>query len=1069
MAVRVVRFGGHICVHRLVAIAAVCVILAAHSSSSSTTSSHPDNKRAQRSQTRGGRWDPRDTPQDHRSRSKSTYSAPPASGQYLRSSTSDSGSTASSSSSSLPRRGSLRYMPKLQRMLIRQGATLNNSFVSTPMCCPSRSTFLSGMRGRQQQHYQRRQQQQQQQWRGRGRGRSSKPNIVVILTDDQDVLLGSLRYMPKLQRMLIRQGATLNNSFVSTPMCCPSRSTFLSGMYVHNHNVYTNNANCSGAEWQSQHEPRAFPNYVNSTYRTGYFGKYLNDYFGGRTPPGWHRWMGLIRNSRFYNYSLVDETGRVEKHGDNYYNDYLTDLVARRGTSWLRESKRTRPTDPVMMVLSVPAPHGPEDAAPQYQHMFVNNTDHRTPAWNYAPNPDKQWLLQYKSPMTPQFKIFTDLLQRRRLQTLQSVDDLVEMVVNELERLGELDNTYILYTSDHGYHLGQFGLIKGKAMPFDFDTRVPLIIRGPGIPRGVNISNIVINADMAPTLIDMAGHSIPDHMDGQSVLRLLKAVRDPKNVDDKGFVKLRKPWKHSVLFERGKLTEKVLRQRERTEEMIIFNQAEHNKEVHFYIPTRRRKLAIECSKATNRLPCKPQQKWYCIEENGRLKKHKCRGGTGNGTDTSSSGVMLRDQPRRYHSCPCTPLPASKADIGGSRIVGASRRGGKKSNRTQRRRQRRLKKRHLIRGTRARFTRKRRSADGEEAYGLSTPIEFSGLESLFDRRCRILANQTVLCDLDIYKNPSEWAIHKEKIDAMIREYRKALDDLRDIRRHLREQRPLFDIDGDGEGDEDVGEGEKKGRVDKTSPGAGGCLCDDTGKIVARRKGKGAGVSIPPGLTKSERRDMRRQLRRNQRQQKTQRKRKRKKTCNTVNMNCFTHDNHHWKTPPYWNYGPFCFCSNANNNTYWCLRTINQTHDFVYCEFITTFMSFYDLLTDPHQLKNTVTELNYGVLQQLHEELELMKTCKGRQECALRSTATRRKRLQHQSDWPGLISIRRSKARRHRYNDHRGGPRRAFRAGLRDRYMDSRRRDGFEDIDAWMDGDDLSQDFDVPASKWSVDYE
>ncbi|RUS88017.1 hypothetical protein EGW08_004183, partial [Elysia chlorotica] len=122
-------------------------------------------------------------------------------------------------------------------------------------------------------------------------------------------------------------------------------------------------------------------------------------------------------------------------------------------------------------------------------------------------------------------------------------------------------------------------------------------------------------------------------------------------------------------------------------------------------------------------------------------------------------------------------------------------------------------------------------------------------------------------------------------------------------------------------------------------------------------------------------------------KVKRKRKSKKTCHTQNMNCFTHDNDHWKTPPYWNYGPFCFCSNANNNTYWCLRTINQTHDFVYCEFITTFMSFYDLRTDPHQLRNAVTDLNYGVLQQLHEELELMKTCRGRQECALRSSATR----------------------------------------------------------------------------------
>ncbi|KAK3766323.1 hypothetical protein RRG08_044514 [Elysia crispata] len=1010
MALLVSPSRGHFCVHLLAAIVLTCVIVAVHSSASSGRSGrHAQGHRAVdasgrgRSRPRGSRWDLQGKVKDQQSRSRSAAS----SGSYL----------------------------------------------------DPASATSSGRTRQQQQH--------QSRGRGRARGRSRKPNIVVILTDDQDVLLGSMRYMPKLQRLMIRKGAMLNNSFVSTPMCCPSRSTFLSGMYVHNHNVYTNNANCSGAEWQSQHEPRAFPNYMNSTYRTGYFGKYLNDYFGDHTPPGWHRWMGLIRNSRFYNYSLVDESGRVEKHGDNYYQDYLTDLVARRGTAWLRESKMTRPTEPVMMVLSVPAPHGPEDAAPQYQHMFVNNTDHRTPAWNYAPNPDKQWLLQHKSTMTPQFKIFTDLLQRRRLQTLQSVDDLVEMVVKELDRLGELDNTYILYTSDHGYHLGQFGLIKGKAMPFDFDTRVPLIIRGPGIRPGINISNIVINADVAPTLIDMAGHTIPDHMDGQSVLRLLKAVRDPKNVDEKGFVTLKKPWKHSVLFERGKLTEKVLRQRERTEEMIIFNQAEHNQDVHFYIPTRRRKLAIECSKISNRLPCKPQQKWYCIEVNGRLKKHKCRGNSTSqmSPNTWNNGVMQRDQPGRYHSCACNTSSAAKGDSGG---------GNRRGNRKQRRRQRKRDKRHLHRGTRSRLLRHRRSAVEEGDFGLSTPVEFNGLESLFDRRCRILANQTVLCDLDIYQKPSEWAMHKEKIDAMIREYRKALDDLRDIRRHLREQRPLEDsseeTDEDGVDTDQYSHG-NGGSRSTTDAAGGGCLCDEAGRIVARKKGKGAGLLIPPGLTKSERRDMRRQLRQNKKQQKSQRKRKRKKTCNSVNMNCFAHDNNHWKTPPYWNYGPFCFCSNANNNTYWCLRTINQTHDFVYCEFITTFMSFYDLLTDPYQLKNTVTDLNYGVLQQLHEELELMKTCKGRQECALRSSATRRKRLQHR-DWPGLISIRRSKARRHRYKDNRWGFRRGARTGIEYRYTDDAGTDSYDPrdgLDTWSDGDDFTDDFDTPASKWAPDYE
>lgn len=207
--------------------------------------------------------------------------------------------------------------------------------------------------------------------------RSSQPNIVVIMTDDQDVLLGSLNYMPKVQNLLIRQGAFFNNSFVPTPMCCPSRSTFLTGMYVHNHNVYTNNHNCSSEMWQKHYESRGFATYINDTHTTGYFGKYLNEYDGEHIPAGWQRWEGLIKNSRFYNYTLVDENGTKKRHGDNYYSDYLTDLVANDSVSFMHYSKRKYPSKPLMMMLSLPAPHGPEDAAPQYQHMFNNNTAHR--------------------------------------------------------------------------------------------------------------------------------------------------------------------------------------------------------------------------------------------------------------------------------------------------------------------------------------------------------------------------------------------------------------------------------------------------------------------------------------------------------------------------------------------------------------------------------------------------------------------------------------------------------------------------------------------------------------------
>ncbi|RUS88018.1 hypothetical protein EGW08_004184, partial [Elysia chlorotica] len=180
-----------------------------------------------------------------------------------------------------------------------------------------------------------------------------------------------------------------------------------------------------------------------------------------------------------------------------------------------------------------------------------------------------------------------------------------------------------------------------------------------------------------------------------------------------------------------------------------------------------------------------------------------------------------------------------AGIAEEHIVGGGggRRGGRKSGRAQRRRQQKRNKRHLNRGLRLRSLRQRRSAGEHGDHSLSLPVEFSGLESLFDRRCRILANETILCDLDIYQKPSEWALHKEKIDAMIREYRKALDDLRDIRRHLREQRPAED-DTDDESDGDVTETDTwtpgtDGTSGDASGGVGGaCLCDEAGRVVAR---------------------------------------------------------------------------------------------------------------------------------------------------------------------------------------------------------------------------------------------
>ncbi|BFZ15526.1 hypothetical protein BsWGS_18565 [Bradybaena similaris] len=356
---------------------------------------------------------------------------------------------------------------------------------------------------------------------------AKQPNVVFILTDDQDVELLGQYPMPKTKQLIADQGIKFTNMFVTSPLCCPSRSSILTGQYIHNHLVTNNSAtgNCSSVTWQKTSELNTFPTYLQANgYSTFFAGKYLNEYGfpqnGGvrHIPPGWDAWHGLVGNSVYYNYSL-SSNGIEERHGNNYSQDYLTDVINRKAVEFLQKQVNT--TRPFFMMLATPACHDPFTSAPQYEKNFTSEQAPRTKQFNIH-GKDKHWLIEQAITPMPQDSItFLDNAFRNRLRTLLSVDDMVEDVVNSLKAIGQLDNTYIFFSSDNGFHLGQFSLPYDKRQLYDFDIRVPLFVRGPGIKVNSTNEESVMSIDLAPTFLDLAGLQAPASFDGLSLTPIL--------------------------------------------------------------------------------------------------------------------------------------------------------------------------------------------------------------------------------------------------------------------------------------------------------------------------------------------------------------------------------------------------------------------------------------------------------------------------------------------------------------------------------------------------------------------
>jgi N-acetylglucosamine-6-sulfatase len=360
-----------------------------------------------------------------------------------------------------------------------------------------------------------------------------RPNVVMIMTDDQTV--ESMRVMPNVKTLLADRGVTFDNSFVSYSLCCPSRATYLTGQYAHNHGVWGNSAPNGG--YYKLDSTNTLPVWLNRAgYQTMHIGKYLNGY-GTRNakevPPGWGLWYGSVDPTtyRYYNYTL-NENGNTVNYGTGVGN-YQTDIYARKAVELITRQA----VDPRPFFLSVAflAPHsgGPRDPddpagqatpspAPRHRNVFRTQPLPTPGSFNEADVSDKPAAIRNRPLLTTARINNIRENYQQRLESLLAVDEAVAQIVNQLAAIGKLDQTYIIFTSDNGFMHGEHRVPQGKVVLYEPSIRVPLIIRGPNIPAGQHRSQFVENIDLAPTIVDATDAQPGRVMDGTSLLRFAK-------------------------------------------------------------------------------------------------------------------------------------------------------------------------------------------------------------------------------------------------------------------------------------------------------------------------------------------------------------------------------------------------------------------------------------------------------------------------------------------------------------------------------------------------------------------
>lgn len=332
------------------------------------------------------------------------------------------------------------------------------------------------------------------------------PNILVIMTDDQPVM-DTLSVMPRTRRWFGRGGTTFSQAYATTPLCCPSRASFFSGRYVHNHGVVRS----TPGQAEKLDQQTTLQRYLSEAgYRSAIFGKYLNHWDLANDPPHFDEWA-IFEGGKPLGY--YDGTWNVDGK-QKKITAYSTTYIKRRSLAFL-ESTETRDDQPWLMFVHPYAPHLPFSVPERFKDVEL-------PAWE--PNPAVlENDLSDKPPFArrmPNSVKIGERLHKQQLRTLVPVDRMIGRLTSALEDLGEDSNTLAVFTSDNGYIWGEHELIK-KSTPYTASVQIPMLARWPGHFSPGEVDNrIAANIDLAPTVYDAVGVSVDEAppVDGVSLL-----------------------------------------------------------------------------------------------------------------------------------------------------------------------------------------------------------------------------------------------------------------------------------------------------------------------------------------------------------------------------------------------------------------------------------------------------------------------------------------------------------------------------------------------------------------------